>query len=75
MTLKEFVGMHKIVRSGKCHVERFLMLDAKYASLSGTAQSPWLFCLYGIGCKRGILEKLQAKSMYDLFFSFFYFSV
>ena len=39
----------------------FLVLDAVYACLSGTAQSPWLLCMYGVKGKRGILEKLQAN--------------
>ena len=26
----------------------FLRLEAIYASLSGTAQSPWLLCMYGL---------------------------
>ena len=36
-------------------------LDSIYASLGGTAQSPWLLCMYGIKGKRCILEKLRAK--------------
>ena len=33
-TLGEFTGVHK--------------RDAVYASVRGTAQSPWLWCMYGI---------------------------
>ena len=39
----------------------FLWVEAIYASLSETAQSPWLLCMYVFLEERGTLEKLQAK--------------
>ena len=54
VTRREFVGMHKsAVWEMICG--KILVLDAVYVSLRGTAQSPWLLCMYGIK------EKLQAK--------------
>ena len=32
-----------------------------YAGLSGSAQSPWLLCIYGLLDQRGTSEKLQVK--------------
>ena len=67
MTLGEFPGLHKNAPSF-CRVVGVSHLSgAIYASLSGTAQSPWLFFGY-YACmefwvKGCILEKLQAKCM------------
>ena len=40
----------------------FFNVKAIYASLSGTAQSPWLLCMNGLLEKGGTPEKLQAKT-------------
>ena len=37
-------------------------MGAIYASLSGTAQSPWLLCMYGLLESEGMSEKLQANT-------------
>ena len=41
MTLGEFLGLHKKCFYVSMEVERFRENNAVYASLGGTAQSPW----------------------------------
>ena len=45
-------------------------MEAIYASLSGTAQSPWFLRMYGLLESGGTSEKLQANKTWGLFFSF-----
>ena len=62
VTLGVFSGLHKSAP----HVLRVtdvisIFYDAVYASLSGTAQSPWLLCMHGMLVSGGTSGKLQAN--------------
>ena len=43
------------------------MLEAIYASLSGTAQSPWLLCMYGFMEQRALWRNCRLKNLRPLF--------
>ena len=44
----EYLKVHKTAYKYLWVFVGFYDVGAKYASLSGTAQSPWLFCIYGL---------------------------
>ena len=72
---EEHLKIHKVANMYFGRLFEVFYVEAIYASLSGTAQSPWLLCMYGLLESGGTSEELQAKTKLDLFFSFFGFSV
>ena len=51
----------------------FLWLEAVYASLSGTAQSPWLLCMYGFWIKGALWRNCRLKNCKTSFSPFWVF--
>ena len=61
----EYLKIHKVASmyyGGFFGGFKVFYVGAKYASLCGTAQSPWLLCMYGLLESGGTSEKLQAKT-------------
>ena len=54
--------IHKVASMYCGSFFEFFYMGAIYASLSGTAQSPWLSCMYGLLESGSTSEKLQPKT-------------
>ena len=59
---EEYLKIHKVANMYFGSFFGYFYLEAVYASLSGTAQSPWLLCMYGLLGSGGTSEKLQANT-------------